>query len=106
MTMLVNIEPENGWPQGQQEYFSVSFEGAKLLKRSYREVDEVILPFLRHTSRQKRSAWRHSTFIFKVSTGHECFLYLIRSVYNIWEKACQQSPSMAEGQQKNCQTDD
>ena len=24
-----------GWPQGQQEYFSVSFEGAKLLKRSY-----------------------------------------------------------------------
>ena len=85
----------------------MSFEGAKLLKRSYiEEVDKLIFPCLRHTSRQKRSAWRHSTFIFKVSTGHVFFLYLIRSVYNIWEKACQKSPSMAEGQQKNHQTDD
>ena len=69
------------------------------------EVDEVILPCLHHASWQKRSAWKHSIFLFKVSTGHE-FSVLIRSVYNIWEEACQQSPSMAEGQQKNHQADD
>jgi len=35
-----------GWPQEQQEYFSVSFESAKLLKRSYiEEVDKLIFFF-------------------------------------------------------------
>jgi len=75
MTMAVNIEPEKGGHRDSRSTSRWALKVPNCSKGAIEEVDEVILPCLRHTSRQKRSAWRHSTFIFKVNTGHNFFLY-------------------------------